>query len=289
MHLHNRCLPRPSASSPLDNRAQPMANTSQVLDLEGLHREIHNAERSHRSHRSGDHFQNHSTGWEQRERRRSPSLPLPSETSSKTPRVNGEIRKGRSPRKSVPVTMDALVRQTEPPFTTRILKARVSSRFKLSTQLGVYKGKTDPMDHLDSYKSLMMPQGCSDEVMCKAFFCHFEGIGKIMSQAKERLPPLHHPPEENRAPEGLWTPAQSIIQFLSKNVLETLSALQNKVDKYIATEELAEAKPMRRGKDDSKRKEPDNRRSDYRDEARNKRSNRDSKQTIKRCPPTPPH
>ncbi|GFS38388.1 hypothetical protein Acr_00g0057190 [Actinidia rufa] len=41
MHLRSRYLPRPSASSPPDNRAPPMADTNQVLDLEGLHREIH--------------------------------------------------------------------------------------------------------------------------------------------------------------------------------------------------------------------------------------------------------
>ncbi|GFZ00928.1 hypothetical protein Acr_14g0005630 [Actinidia rufa] len=35
------CLPKPSASSPLDNRARPMANTSLAPDLEGLHHEIH--------------------------------------------------------------------------------------------------------------------------------------------------------------------------------------------------------------------------------------------------------
>ncbi|GFY97652.1 hypothetical protein Acr_12g0001930 [Actinidia rufa] len=34
-------LLRPSASSPLDNRAHPMANTSQAPDLEGFHHEIH--------------------------------------------------------------------------------------------------------------------------------------------------------------------------------------------------------------------------------------------------------
>ena len=33
----------------------------------------------------------------------------------------------------------------------------------------MYKGKTDPMDHLDSYRNLMTLQGYSDEVMCKAF------------------------------------------------------------------------------------------------------------------------
>ncbi|GFY98553.1 fatty acid biosynthesis 1 [Actinidia rufa] len=40
MHLRSRNLPRPSASSPLDNRAPPMANASQVPDLEGLHHEM---------------------------------------------------------------------------------------------------------------------------------------------------------------------------------------------------------------------------------------------------------
>ena len=40
---------------------------------------------------------------------------------------------------------------------------------------------------------------------------------------------------------------------LSQSVLETLLALQNKVDKYIATEELAEAKRRRQGRDDHKK------------------------------------
>ncbi|GFY84567.1 hypothetical protein Acr_03g0013410 [Actinidia rufa] len=112
MHLHSRCLPRPSASSPLDNKAYPMANASQVPDLEGLHREIHgmaeqmrlmnennarliqlvaaanppppaappipDAERSHCFHRSEDHSQNHNTDWEQRGRHQSPSPLFPS-------------------------------------------------------------------------------------------------------------------------------------------------------------------------------------------------------------------
>ena len=54
-----------------------------------------------------------------------------------------------------PVTIDALIKQIEPPFTRSVLRDRVSSRFKLPTHLGVYEGKTNPMDHLDSYKSLM--------------------------------------------------------------------------------------------------------------------------------------
>ena len=56
---------------------------------------------------------------------------------------------------SVLVTMEALIKQIEPPFKERVMKTKVSSKFKLSTQLGVYEGKMDRMDHLDSYKNLM--------------------------------------------------------------------------------------------------------------------------------------
>ncbi|GFY80790.1 hypothetical protein Acr_01g0005990 [Actinidia rufa] len=79
-----------------------------------------------------------------------------------------------------------------------------------------------------------------------------------------------------------------LFDSLSKNVPETLSALQSKADKYIAAEELAEAKRRRRGKDDHKRKEPDTRRNDYREETRYKRPDRDPKHSNNRRPRTPP-
>ncbi|GFS36396.1 hypothetical protein Acr_00g0045730 [Actinidia rufa] len=49
------------------------------------------------------------------------------------------------------------------------MRVKVSSKFKPPSQLGVYEGKTDPIDHLDSYKNLMSLQEFSDELMCKAF------------------------------------------------------------------------------------------------------------------------
>ena len=39
----------------------------------------------------------------------------------------------------------------------------------------MYEGKTDPMEHLNSYKNLIMLQGASDEVMCKAFSVTLKG------------------------------------------------------------------------------------------------------------------
>ena len=73
------------------------------------------------------------------------------------------------------VIVDALVRQTKSPFIDRVMRARVSSKFKLLSQLRIYKGKTNPMGYLETYKNLMTFHGYSDEVMCKAFSATLKG------------------------------------------------------------------------------------------------------------------
>ncbi|GFY95627.1 hypothetical protein Acr_10g0010120 [Actinidia rufa] len=65
----------------------------------------------------------------------------------------------------------------------------------------------------------------------------------------------------------------SLFDSLSKNVLETLSTLQSKVDKYIVAKELTKAKQRRRGRDDYKRKEPEVRRSNYKDKLKEQIAN----------------
>ena len=62
-----------------------------------------------------------------------------------------------------------------------------------------------------------------------------------------------------------------LFNSLSKNLLDTLSAHQSKVDKYIVVDELAKVKCRRRGMDDHKRKVPDTRRINYRGEVKSKR------------------
>ncbi|GFY95696.1 hypothetical protein Acr_11g0000020 [Actinidia rufa] len=389
MHLRSRNLPRPSASSPLDNRAPPMANASQVPNLEGLHHEIHgmaeqmrvmnennarliqllaaanpqppaapsvpDVERSRHSNRSGNRSHNVSTE-RARGRRRAPSPSLRERSSSsESSQTRSRVRRGRSPRRgdhtqardkstsqriqdldarldaintgtNAPVTVDTLVRQTDPSFTERVLGARISSKFKLPTQLGIYEEKTDRMDHLDSYKSLMSLQGCSDEVMCKAFSATLKGparswfrklspgtidsfgelsrlfVANFMSCRNRQKNASHLFTVHQKETESLKDPSDKVIimamieglrpgplfDSLSKNVPETLSALKSKADKYIAAEELAEAKRRRRGKDDHKRKEPDTRRNDYREETRYKRPDRDPKRLNNRRPRTPP-
>ncbi|GFS40406.1 hypothetical protein Acr_00g0068340 [Actinidia rufa] len=194
------------------------------------------------------------------------------------------------------------------------MRTRVSSRFKLPTQLRVYEGKTDPMDHLNSYKSLMALQGYSDEVMCKAFSTTLKGfarswfikltLGTIDSfdDLSKLFAANFMSCRFNQAILEVEDPSDKVVVMammkglrlgplldsLSKNVPETLSTLQSKDDKYIAVEDLAEAKRKRRGNND-KRKEPETRRTNYRDEARNKKPDQDSRQqTNDSHPRTPP-
>ncbi|GFZ12862.1 hypothetical protein Acr_23g0012470 [Actinidia rufa] len=165
---------------------------------------IPDVERSCHSNRSGNRSRNISADQIGRGRRQAPSSSLREKSSSESSKTPTRSRRGGAltevttsgheispPHKrfetwtpgsmpstlgqGAPVTVDTLIKQTEPPFTERILRARISSKFKLPTQLGIYEGKTDPMDHLDSYKSLMSLQGCSDEVMCKAFSATLKG------------------------------------------------------------------------------------------------------------------
>ncbi|GFS43699.1 hypothetical protein Acr_00g0086480 [Actinidia rufa] len=103
----------------------------------------------------------------------------------------------------------------------------------------------------------------------QGFFYYFEGIDEVVLEvegASDKVVVL-------TMMEGLRS--RSLFDSLSKNVLETQSALQSKADKYIAVEELAEAKGQRRGKDDHKRKEPDSRRANSKDEVKGKRSDQD--------------
>ncbi|GFS35922.1 hypothetical protein Acr_00g0042720 [Actinidia rufa] len=334
-------------SSPPGNWSHPMANPGQVPNLEGLHREIHDmaeqmrimnenngrlmqlltaanpqlpaapsvpdAERSRHSNSSEDRSHNVSTE-RARGRRRAPSPSLRERSSSsESSQTQARVRRGRSPNRGDHTgARDKSTSQTDPPFPERVLRARISSKFKLPTQLGIYEGKTDPMDHLDSYKSLMSLQGCSDEVMCKAFSATLKGPTRNRQKNASHLFTIHQKESEslknfvkrfNQAVLEVEDPNDKVIimammeglrpgplfDSLSKNVPETLSALQSKADKYITTEELAEAKRRQRGKDDHKRKEPDTRRADYREETRYKRPDRDPKRSNDRRPRTPPH
>ncbi|GFZ03670.1 hypothetical protein Acr_16g0002940 [Actinidia rufa] len=213
---------------------------------------------------------------------------------------------------NAPVTVDTLIKQTEPPFTERILRARISSKFKLPAQLSIYEGKTDPMDHLESYKSLMSLQGCSDEIMCKAFSATLKGPARNRQKNASHIFTVHQKETENlkdfvkrfnQAILEVEDPSDKVIIMAMMEGLRpgpTVRLLFQKRSRNFYPHSrarptstsprriLAEAKRRRRGKDNHKRKEPDTRRTDYREETRYKRPDLDPKRSGNRRPRTLP-
>ena len=58
-----------------------------------------------------------------------------------------EAVKGRAP-----VSMDALVQQTESLFTVGVLHFPLSTKFRMP-QIETFDGMKDPIDHLNTYKN----------------------------------------------------------------------------------------------------------------------------------------
>ncbi|GFY83659.1 hypothetical protein Acr_03g0004330 [Actinidia rufa] len=121
---------------------------------------IPDAERSHRSRHSGDHSQNHSTSWECRERRRSPS-PI-------------------SPRheRSLSLSESRVVRRSD--------VQSFFCHFEGVDEIVVHKAT--PGDDRFIWRS--------KSTLCRQ-------LHELQNQAEECLPPLYHPSEGNRVPEGL--------------------------------------------------------------------------------------
>ncbi|GFS28929.1 hypothetical protein Acr_00g0004700 [Actinidia rufa] len=274
MHLRSRNLPRPSASSPLDNRAPPMANASQVPDLEGLHHEIHGmAEQMRVMNENNARLIQLLAAANPQPQLRHPSLmssnlailivrgivlttSAPNEQGIGTehqvrPYVKGVPLRNlvkRDPEldaintgTNAPITVDALVRQTDPPFTERVLRTRISSKFPPAPPA---RNRQKNASHL--------------------FTVHQKETESLKDFVKRF----------NQAVLDVEDPSDKVI------VMAMMEGLR--------PEELAEAKRRRRGKEDHKRKEPDTRRVDYREEMRYKRPDRDSKRSNNRRPRTPP-
>ena len=72
------------------------------------------------------------------------------------------------------VSMDALVQQTESPFTAEVLHFPLPTKFKMP-QIKSFNGMKDPVDHLNTYKNQMELHGYQDPVRCKAFTITIKG------------------------------------------------------------------------------------------------------------------
>ena len=71
-------------------------------------------------------------------------------------------------RRQVSTNLDDLVHRTDLPFTASITSFLLPLKFCMP-QVENYDKSKDPLDHLESFKTLMHLQGVPDEIRCKAF------------------------------------------------------------------------------------------------------------------------
>ena len=80
-----------------------------------------------------------------------------------------EAVKGRAP-----VSMDALVQQTESPFTAGVLHFPLPAKFRMP-HIKTFDGTKDTIDHLNTYKNQMELHGYQDPIRCRAFAITLKG------------------------------------------------------------------------------------------------------------------
>ncbi|XP_058202884.1 uncharacterized protein LOC131317343 [Rhododendron vialii] len=76
-----------------------------------------------------------------------------------------------------PAMVEELVQNTNSPFTAEVMGLPLPRKFKM-LQLETFNGSMDPLDHLETYKSLMHLQAVPDEVMCRAFPVTLKGSAR---------------------------------------------------------------------------------------------------------------
>ena len=64
------------------------------------------------------------------------------------------------------------------PFTTEVLNRFLPQKFRLP-QLESYDGSKDPLDHIESFETLMLLQMTLDEVMCRVFQTTLKGAAMV--------------------------------------------------------------------------------------------------------------
>jgi ribonuclease HI len=88
----------------------------------------------------------------------------------------GEMKdefKGRATR-----NLDTLVHRTDSSFTKKVISFPLPSKFRMPS-LENFDGTKDPLDHLESFKTMMCLQGVPDEIMCRAFPTTLKGPARI--------------------------------------------------------------------------------------------------------------
>ena len=74
--------------------------------------------------------------------------------------------------------LDDLVHRIDSPFTTSINSFPLPQKFRMP-QIESYDGAKDPLDYLETFKTMMHLQGVADEIMCRVFPTTLKGSARI--------------------------------------------------------------------------------------------------------------
>ena len=74
--------------------------------------------------------------------------------------------------------LDDLVNCTDSLFTAAVNSFPLPHKFRMP-HINSYDGVKDPLDHLETFKTLMHLQGVADEIVCKAFPTTLKGATRI--------------------------------------------------------------------------------------------------------------
>ncbi|XP_065622347.1 uncharacterized protein LOC136064490 [Quercus suber] len=78
----------------------------------------------------------------------------------------------------VPSDLDDLVNRTDSPFTAAVNSFPLPHKFRIP-HIDSYDGVKDPVDHLETFKTLMHLQKVADEIMCRAFPITLKGPARV--------------------------------------------------------------------------------------------------------------
>ena len=74
--------------------------------------------------------------------------------------------------------LDDLVNRTDSLFTASVNCFPLPHKFRMP-YIDSYDGAKDPLDHLETFKTLMHLQGVVDKIMCRAFPITLKGAARI--------------------------------------------------------------------------------------------------------------
>ena len=102
-----------------------------------------------------------------------PPIPVEMQAMKEQMEVMMNALKGR-----VSSDLDDLVNRTDSPFTAPVNSCPLPQKFRVP-QVESYDGVKDPLDHLETFKTMMHLQGVPDEIMCRAFPTTLRGVARI--------------------------------------------------------------------------------------------------------------